>query len=120
MPFNLVPEDSGDGDEVDDAGNDDVDLDDNEQNIEENGPDDNHVENMRPGTRAELNRLKARFQNTMKLVGHLFHDRELQSDLCMVGAASHWYMHEYSASLEQMRKGKDGIDSKKVFEYLPL
>lgn len=107
MPFD---DDAGcDEEDYDDLGGND-DHEPNEDN--EAGPGDTgdlSAVDTRPGTRAELNKLRARFANTMRLVAHLLHDLTLQTDLRMVSLLAKPYMDEYAGDLHKMKMGQAGL-----------
>lgn len=103
MPFDLEVED----DDNDGYNNEDEDNVDMEQDGDDNaGAGEDNPAVLRPKTRAELNQMRQRFENTMKLVAHLFHDLSLQTDLRMVSEAAKPLMEEYSKSLKQMSLGQ--------------
>ena len=64
------------------------------------------VQNNRPENKSQVQQLRDRFQNTVKLVAHLYCDRTLQDDLRMVSSACRFYMKEYSETLEQQKQGQ--------------
>lgn len=63
-------------------------------------------QNNRPENKSQLQKLRERFQNTVKLVAHLYCDKSLQDDLRMVSSACHPFMKEYSEVLELQKKGQ--------------
>ena len=111
LPFNVDPVDDGVDDDEDDEGSEGGDMKDcdgdatgDDGDGEGEGHDRKNIE--RPETKAELDKLRARFKNTMRLVAHLFHDRSLQVDLRLVGVAAFPFMREYTESLELMKAGQ--------------
>lgn len=56
-----------------------------------------------PGTKAEVQKLRESYENTMVLVGHFFHDRSLQDDLRCISLASEPYRKEYTQMLLQQK-----------------
>lgn len=69
--------------------------------------DDSQVADHRPTTKGELQKLREQFENTMRLVSHLYSDISLRDDLRMVAVATHAYHEEYSFSLKKQSKGQD-------------
>lgn len=61
----------------------------------------------RPESKSELQKLRERFQNTVKLTSHLYKDLSLKDDLRMVSIACHPYMVEYSETLRLQKLSKD-------------
>ena len=53
----------------------------------------------RPENKSELQKLRERFQNTVKLTSHLYHDLSLRDEVRMVSIACNPYMVEYSETL---------------------
>ena len=70
------------------------------------GVDEAEPQNNRPVNKSQLQKLRERFQNTVKLVAHLYCDKSLQDDLRMVSSACGPFMKEYSESLELQKKGQ--------------
>lgn len=52
----------------------------------------------RPATRGEMQKLRDRFENSMKLVAHLYKDISLRDEFRMVSIATKSFMVEYSKS----------------------
>ena len=61
----------------------------------------------RPQTKTELQKLRERFQNTMKLVAHLYHNLDLKDEFQMVSIACAPFMREYTSMLECQKLGQD-------------
>lgn len=59
-----------------------------------------------PQTKSQLQQLRERFANTMKLVSHLLHDVSLRDDFRLVHTACYPYMLEYSETLEAQKKSQ--------------
>ena len=74
-------------------------------------PLDNPFGGPKPGTKQEMDSLRARFSNTLRLVAHLYHDRSLQEDMRMVSCATLPYMREYSAALAMQKESQDRVHS---------
>lgn len=53
----------------------------------------------KPENKSELQKLRERFQNTVKLTSHLYHDLSLRDEVRMVSIACNPYMVEYSETL---------------------
>lgn len=83
---------------------------DEEQSVENNGlddddgePDEAEVPKLRPQTKQELSALRGRFENTMHLVAHLYHDLTLRDDMRMVYYAAFHFKREYFQMLQQQK-----------------
>ena len=61
---------------------------------------------QKPQTRGQLQQLRERFANTMKLASHLLHDVSLRDDFRLVHTACYPYMLEYSETLDAQKKSQ--------------
>lgn len=57
----------------------------------------------RPGTKGELQKLRERYSNTLRLVSHLYHDVSLKAEFRMVAGATRAYMKEYATMLDAQK-----------------
>ena len=64
--------------------------------------------NNKPQTKAELSKMIQKFQNTLHLVAHLYHDRDLQDELRLVASITKPYLDEYVAALDHQKSGQVG------------
>lgn len=98
--------DDGDDDEGDAMDQDKVPNDDVDDHV---GGDDTIGEKpeLRPQSKEDLQKLRERFENTMGLVSHLYHDLDLKDQFYMVYIASQPYMTEYSNMLVCQKKSQD-------------
>ena len=102
---------SEDGPNQDDPNTGPADDDDEEQSGASNASNDSdeehdqdvHDASMRPQNKKELASLRTRFQNTMHLVAHLYHDLTLRDDMRMVYYAAFHFKKEYSYMLQQQK-----------------
>lgn len=69
-------------------------------------------ESSKPQTKKELQELRAKYDNTVRLVAHLYHDRSLQDEFRLVAAACRPYMIEYEDTLRQARLSQAWEDMK--------
>ena len=60
----------------------------------------------RPQTKNQTQQLRDKYQNTIRLVAHLFHDRGLQAEMRMVAAACRPLLVEYTAMLQTLKTGQ--------------
>ncbi len=70
---------------------------------------DKDLPQQRPSTKNEMSKLRERFQNTMKLVAHLYHDVSLKDEFRMVACATRAYMIEYSETFEAQKTSQVGF-----------
>lgn len=71
----------------------------------------------RPQTKSEMQKLREKFENSMKLVAHLYHDLTLRDEMRMVFTAVTPYMKGYSKALED-QKSKASRRPNKVSKHL--
>lgn len=113
---NLVTPDDDADEKVGREDHDDADGDDDEGDAMNEGevPNDAGDEDaigeqpeFRPQSKDALQKLRERFDNTMGLVCHLYHDLDLRDQFYMVYVASEPYMTEYSNMLACQKKSQD-------------
>lgn len=61
----------------------------------------------RPQNKKDFEKLRAQFQNTMYLCGHLYKDTSLRDDMRMVACAVDPYIDEYSAALQCQKSSQE-------------
>ena len=61
--------------------------------------------------------MKGQFENSMRLVSHLYHNRDLQDDMFMIVAATRAYREDYTYVLSELQR--DQADSVHCIESSP-